>query len=127
MYEFKGRHFLASYIDCDSTVLLDIIGLKQALNEGLEKTGVTVLNSVEHAFQGGGFTMLFLLSESHCSIHTYPEHRSVFVDLFTCGSTLTYESFDQVLTDYLKPKNSDPGFSSKMLIERTHENKLFII
>ena len=33
---------------------------------------------------GGGYTVLKLLSESHASIHTYPENRIASIDLFTC-------------------------------------------
>jgi S-adenosylmethionine/arginine decarboxylase-like enzyme len=48
-------------------------------------------------------TMVFLLSESHASIHTYPEHGACFVDLFTCGNKCSGEKFDQALREYLKP------------------------
>ena len=38
----------------------------------------------EHYPNGGGYTALKLLCESHVSIHTYPENRIASVDLFTC-------------------------------------------
>ena len=38
-------------------------------------------------FSGGGegVTGFYLLSESHCSYHTYPESNYIAVDIFTCG------------------------------------------
>ena len=51
--------------------------------------------------------MVLLLSESHASIHTYPEYNSCFVDLFTCGQKCSAEKFDMYLREYLKPKQTD--------------------
>lgn len=34
---------------------------------------------------GQGVTGFYLLSESHCSFHTYPESNYIAVDIFTCG------------------------------------------
>jgi S-adenosylmethionine decarboxylase len=38
-----------------------------------------------HQFPGtGGLTGLCLLSESHLACHTFPEHRSLCINLFCC-------------------------------------------
>jgi S-adenosylmethionine/arginine decarboxylase-like enzyme len=37
-------------------------------------------------FWASGFTGCFILSESHLTFHTYPEHEGCFFDLFTCGT-----------------------------------------
>ncbi|TET06482.1 hypothetical protein E3J79_01835 [Candidatus Dependentiae bacterium] len=50
-----------------------------------------------------GSTIICILTESHASIHTYPEYNSCFVDLFTCGKHCSHEPFDTVLQKYLKP------------------------
>ena len=57
------------------------------LEELLCAGGFKVVGRAEHSFPepGGGFTGLFLLSESHASVHTYPEHGYAAVDLFSCG------------------------------------------
>jgi len=104
-YEFKGVHFLASYCECDQGALSDIKELEKVLLEAVEISGATILNHVSHLFPPNGLTMVILLSESHASIHTYPEHRSCFVDLFTCGNRCCAEAFDAVLKAYLKPNS----------------------
>ena len=104
-YEFKGNHFIASYLDCNFAALTDIKGLKKAMETAVLSSGATILNMVDHQFDPNGYTSAYILSESHATIHTYPEHKSCFVDLFTCGDHCSYEKFDHVLCQYLNPKS----------------------
>jgi S-adenosylmethionine decarboxylase proenzyme len=103
-YQFKGTHFLASYSGCDESALTNIEELPQAMLKAVRDCGATILESAEYVFPPDGLTMVILLSESHASIHTYPEHHACFVDLFTCGNKCSFEKFDASLRDYLKPK-----------------------
>ncbi len=104
-YEFSGRHLVASYSGCDMAALTDLPCLMDAMHRAVTASGATLLNAVEHHFPPHGLTAVMLLSESHASIHTYPEHAACFVDLFTCGSTCKAEAFDQVLREYLQPRH----------------------
>lgn len=102
-YEFRGKHFIASYLECEEQALSDVDTLKQIMIRAASECGATVLESIDHVFPPDGLTMVILLSESHASIHTYPEHRACFVDLFTCGDHCSNEKFHRVLLEYLKP------------------------
>lgn len=44
----------------------------------------TVVAEAAKEFQPVGLTQVLVLSESHFSIHTYPEHRYLSVDLYIC-------------------------------------------
>jgi S-adenosylmethionine decarboxylase len=103
-YLFRGVHFLVSYCDCDMEALSDVEGLAAAMNDAVEQCGATILEKSSWVFPPNGLTMVFLLSESHASIHTYPEHGACFVDLFTCGEKCSSEKFDAAMRAYLKPK-----------------------
>ena len=107
VFEFFGRHFLACFVGCDAAALSDRAGLMAAMRAAVKASGATLLNCVEHAFSPAGMTAVMLLSESHASIHTYPEHASCFVDLFTCGRLCSAERFDAVLRAYLRPTSVD--------------------
>jgi len=102
-YEFFGRHLLASYVGCDPVALADQRGLMIALRDAVSASGATLLGELSHQFSPSGMTAIALLSESHASIHTYPEHQSCFVDLFTCGRSCSAERFDAVLREHLRP------------------------
>lgn len=104
-HEFRGKHLVADYLDCDEKALSDEQALMGVMLAAAQKCGAQVLDSNYYIFPGHGLTMTILLSESHASIHTYPEHGKCFVDLFTCGDKCNNHIFNEALKDYLKPKN----------------------
>lgn len=106
-YDFIGRHYVASYHECDYEALRDLETLKEKMIEASTASGATVLSTRDFVFEPDGMTMVLLLSESHASIHTYPEHNACFVDLFTCGTTCDAEKFADVLVKYLSPTRVD--------------------
>jgi len=103
-YEFYGRHFLAQYYGCNSRALNDPKQLAKIMKKASLAAGATVLESASHIYSPAGFSFVLLLSESHASVHTYPEHKCCFVDFFTCGRHCSAEKFDAVLRNYLQPK-----------------------
>ena len=103
-FAFRGKHFVASYLDCDREALSHIENLLSAMNQAVGASGATIMNQTHHIFSPDAITIVYLLSESHASIHTYPEHAACFVDLFTCGDTCSSEKFDAALRNYLQPK-----------------------
>jgi S-adenosylmethionine decarboxylase proenzyme len=113
-HEFYGRHLIASYLGCDEAAIMDVQELCDVMMDACKESGAQVLGHTFHVFPGNGLTMVILLSESHASIHTYPEHGACFVDIFTCGEQCQNEKFDEVLRAYLKPKS----VSQKMLVRR---------
>ena len=105
-YDFYGKHFIASYYGCDAEALEDVEGLKNAMVDATKESGAELLDFSDVHFDGGGYTAVILLSESHASIHTYPEHSACFVDLFTCGDHCSSKDFDRILHDYLNPDDT---------------------
>ena len=103
IFDFVGRHLLANFVGCDRRALNDLTELRAAMNRAVEASGATLLRTAEHVFPQGGYTLVMLLSESHASIHTYPEFDSCFIDLFTCGDSCSAEKFEAVMRDYLRP------------------------
>jgi S-adenosylmethionine decarboxylase len=64
-----------------------------------------ILNEINHVFEPLGCTILFLLSESHMSIHTFPEKNHISFDLYTCRQykdNTEYEMIYSFLVDKLK-------------------------
>jgi S-adenosylmethionine/arginine decarboxylase-like enzyme len=58
--------------------------LKENYTLILEKSGFNIIDNIEHYFNPFGYTSLFLLSESHLAIHTFPEEQTTYVELSSC-------------------------------------------
>jgi len=110
VHEFAGKHFIASYLHCDERAISDVKALQEAMDRAVGGCGATVLDKAHYVFAPNGLTAVYLLSESHASIHTYPEYGACFVDLFTCGSNCSAERFDAAMRSYLKPETVNARF-----------------
>ncbi|MEV4079833.1 adenosylmethionine decarboxylase [Nonomuraea fuscirosea] len=82
---FRGRHVLGEFYDVDPTLLNDKDYLRVALQQALKEANATLLHMMDHAFESHGATVVAMLSESHASVHTWPEKSACFIDFFTCG------------------------------------------
>ncbi|WP_406231276.1 adenosylmethionine decarboxylase [Nocardia sp. NBC_01009] len=103
--EFTGWHVLAEFGGVDAALCDDLERLEAAMRKSLIAAGVTICDVVHKKFEPQGVTVLALLSESHASIHTYPESGDIFVDVFTCGSIGEGASKAvELLRDELSPK-----------------------
>lgn len=108
----KGRHLLASLINCKGEIL-DADFLKNAAEETARESGATVLETIVNVFPNGGITVNVALSESHLALHTYPEFGGLFLDIFTCG-----RSCDPLKGLFLLKKRLDGKIASQTLLER---------
>jgi S-adenosylmethionine decarboxylase len=50
----------------------------------VRSSGLTVVDEGLYKFSPHGFTCFLLLSESHASLHAWPEYGYCAIDLFTC-------------------------------------------
>jgi S-adenosylmethionine decarboxylase len=55
------------------------------LDEIVRDLQLHVVEEIGHQFNFVGYTYAYVLSESHFTIHTYPEHRSCYIDIFCCN------------------------------------------
>lgn len=51
----------------------------------LQECGFNILQVTEHHFEPQGYTALWLLSESHFAIHTFPEFGCTYFEISSCN------------------------------------------
>ena len=107
-YSTFGRHVSMDAWGVDYHLLNDVTQLERHLVTAAEKCGATVLSVQSKKFEPQGATVLVLLSESHLSIHTYPEKGFAALDCYTCGYTVDPMVAIQYLMDVLKPTQAFP-------------------
>lgn len=79
---FNGLHIVAN-LRCSKTVLLENFKpLQLYLNQVISKHQLQKVGEAYHSFTGGGYTAVIALTESHLSIHTWPEHHYITFDIF---------------------------------------------
>ena len=101
-----GHHVLLSLYGVDFKLLNDLLGIINAFELAVKATGATVLNRFSHQFEPQGVTVVYALSESHISIHSFPEEGTCAIDVYTCGDMDSNKGM-QVLVDYFKPERYD--------------------
>jgi S-adenosylmethionine decarboxylase proenzyme len=79
-------------------------------------SGATIENMCHKQFEPQGLSMLYLLSESHFSIHTWPEHGACAIDFYHCWETARIRMMkaEELLCDYLWWNNC----TGSMIIDR---------
>ena len=84
-FSFAGRHLL---LDLWEAKGLDQVPLvEQALKDAVQACGATLLELRLHTFSPtGGISGVAIVSESHISIHTWPEWGYAALDVFLCGT-----------------------------------------
>jgi len=98
----QSKHLLLELYKCDYEKLNDESFLRCLLNKAAKLANATVLNLISNKFEPQGVTAIALLSESHISIHTWPESSYSAIDIFTCGQNMLPELASQYLIDVLE-------------------------
>ncbi|SEL65367.1 S-adenosylmethionine decarboxylase [Paenibacillus sp. cl141a] len=103
-YSTFGRHVAVDTWGVDFELLNSAEFLQAQMVEAAEACGATVLSVQSKQFEPQGATVLVLLSESHLSIHTYPERGFAAIDCYTCGETVDPQLAIDYLVSTLKPE-----------------------
>ena len=103
--EVLGIHHIAELRDCNKDLLNNSNFISTSLREAVKYANATLIEEVKFEFTPQGVTAVCLLSESHISIHTWPEKFYAAVDIFTCGDHTSPERASEFLSNALECKN----------------------
>lgn len=81
-----GRHVLVELSRCEGSLLADLDRVRSAMVEAAGVAGAEVREAVFHRFAPHGVSGVVVISESHLSIHTWPELGYAAIDVYTCGA-----------------------------------------
>lgn len=81
-----GKHYMLNLYGCPFELLNNELFLKQVITEASHSCKANLIDIISKQFHPQGVTVLALLSESHMSIHTWPEKGEAAIDVYTCGN-----------------------------------------
>ncbi len=82
----SGVHIILDLYECeDVSILNSPEKIKEILIKSVEEAKATLIDIKIHKFSPFGVSGFALISESHISIHTWPEAKYAGVDIYTCG------------------------------------------
>jgi len=94
-----GKHVTIECYDCDEHVINSVGALEEACLKVVRSSGATIIKSFFQPFMPQGISGVIIISESHFSVHTWPEHCYAAADFFTCGSSIDIEKATETLKD----------------------------
>jgi len=80
-----GVHIILELYNCDPKVLNHPERIEEILLKAAKAARLKIIDLKTHQFSPYGVTSLLLISESHLSIHTWPEYNFAAADIFICG------------------------------------------
>ena len=99
-----GKNFLVDVKNIDSDKLKTIEMIKPFMEKMIEKLNLNVVGECSHQFKKDnlpyGATMIYLLAESHLSIHTFVDEGKITLDLFTCSLGVETEKIKSIIKDF---------------------------
>lgn len=97
-----GSHLIASLRTQNAAVIEKSAPFAQWLDGVIDQHNLRKLGSVVHDFEPVGFTAVVCLSESHLSIHTWPEHLLINLDIYLSNYERANDDAVQLLFNRIK-------------------------
>jgi S-adenosylmethionine decarboxylase len=117
----QGLHLTADLSGCldPANLMRDGSALAALCEQVARDAGLTVVGRQFHAFAphgDAGITGVLLLAESHVAVHTWPELRTVTLDVFVCNFGADNSHKARWLVDALVQRFEPQGVQRQQLL-----------
>ncbi len=115
----NGIHIISNLFGCrNRKLLVDKEKLSKLITNSVRKNHLHILEESFYKFDKGGITGFLLLSESHISIHTWPERDNYLtLDIFVCNfnkdNTKNAKKIYKELVEAFKPEKKEEEFMER--------------
>lgn len=123
-----GKHMICDLTNIrNATRLESMDSMHELLEDICTKYDFTILTKSQHKFEPQGLTVLYMLSESHISIHTFPEQNYLALDIYTCreyeDDTVYMEIYDK-LVKWFHCDRDAPTILSRGIVQQKNMGEL---
>lgn len=108
-HQTAGKHLILDIWAANVDLLISIKEtIEEKIIEKLKKiiieSGSQVINTDSVIFDNNSYSLYFLLTESHFSVHTWPEHSYVSIDFYTCNCKTNMNKVKDKLLEFFEGK-----------------------
>ena len=112
-----GKHMICDIQQIKNTRLLNsLAGIESLVDDVCHKYEFTVLGKLTHQFTPQGCSLVYLLSESHISVHTFPEKGYIAMDVYTCREYPDNSVYERIYAHLVRAFDAEPG--SPLIVDR---------
>jgi S-adenosylmethionine decarboxylase len=83
-----GRHVISELWGCNTEKLNDMKFIEETFVDAALRSGAEIREVAFHKFAPHGVSGVVIISESHLTIHSFPEHGYASIDVYTCGDRI---------------------------------------
>jgi len=91
------------------------------MTQAVQASGATLIQPFFHKFAPQGVSGVVIISESHFSIHTWPEYGYAAVDVFTCGDVIDMDAATESLRQSFRAGNVQKMLLTRGLLDLPEE------
>jgi S-adenosylmethionine decarboxylase len=117
-----GIHVIAEFLGVNPEKISRVEKTREILDRVIANSGLHAVSSRFHQFVPHGVSAVYLLSESHLSIHTWPEYEYVALDIFTCGADRPALKAFRLLVEEFQPKIVKKKIIRRDLYEKSRKS-----
>lgn len=92
------RHIVIE-LECSFEQANSLVWIKKTIGILIEKLEIRTLKTMYHLFKPQGISLLYIISSSHLSIHTWPENNYIHIELLTCSKTQKLDKLSVVIEE----------------------------
>jgi S-adenosylmethionine decarboxylase len=112
----SGKHIVCDIKGIQNVCLLNSSKeLTKLLCNICEKYNFQILKKICYDFVPEGCSIIFLLSESHISIHTFPEKNHISFDLYTCREYENNIEYEEIYNYLIQVLNASSKSNYKII------------
>lgn len=102
-----GFHTLYDLRGCRKELLTDVEIVGNKMRHMSQQFKLNVVEEEFHQFKPYGVSGVMVLQESHFTIHTWPEHGYIAIDLFVCEEMIDEQEFLRELQKMFEPTSCE--------------------
>lgn len=118
-HKSAGKHMICDFKEIKNS---DLLNNCEELNLLFKKIcsnyDFQILNENIHKFEPIGCSILYLLSESHLSIHTFPEKNHISFDIYTCRQYIDNKVYEEIYKLLIHKLGASDNKSFCQIIDR---------